>query len=148
MSDCPEEEYKYNIAQSNGIRMINNQNNLAPSSVVNDENVDMAAARGAAMANDADEHAAEMSESESIESSVIVGDNAEEESEYDEEAQWREEHVKLQQIFEKRDQRTSCISGSKVKLPYEMLINKLIDSLDTPDLVLKKELPIPAGLQS
>ena len=100
------------------------------------------------MANDADEHAAEMSESESIESSVIVGDNAEEESEYDEEAQWREEHVKLQQIFEKRDQRTSCISGSKVKLPYEMLINKLIDSLDTPDLVLKKELPIPAGLQS
>ena len=127
--------------------MINNQNNLAPSSAVNDENVDMAAARGAALARDADEHAAEMSESESIESSVI-GDNAEEESEYDEEAQWREEHVKLQQIFEKRDQRTSCISGSKVKLPYEMLINKLIDSLDTPDLVLKKELPIPAGLQS
>ena len=88
-----------------------------------------------------------MSESESIESSVI-GDSADaaEESEYDEEAQWREEHVKLQQIFEKRDHRTSSISGSSVKLPYEMLINKLIDSLDTPALVLKKELPVPAGL--
>ena len=127
--------------------MINNQNDMAQSAVVNDENVDMAAARYAAMANDADEHAAEMSESESIESSVI-GDNVEEESEYDEEAQWREEHVKLQQIFEKRDQRASCINDSKVKLPYEMLINKMIDSLNTPDLVLKKELPIPAGLQS
>jgi len=51
----------------------------------------------------------------------------------------------LQQIFEKRDQRTSCISGSKVKLPYEMLINKLIDGLETPNLVKTKELPLPTG---
>ena len=89
VSDCPEEEYKCNLAQSNGNRMIN----LAPSARVNVENVDMAAARGN-QAIGADEHAAEMSESESIESSDM-GDNAEEESEYDEEAQWREEHVKL-----------------------------------------------------
>ena len=54
VSDCPEEEYKCNIAQSNGSRMLNNQNDLAPSPAVNDENIDMAASRGAALANDAD----------------------------------------------------------------------------------------------
>ena len=142
MSDCAEEEYKCSIAQ------YNNHNNLAAAMnhhEDDDENVEVAAA-AAKSANNADERVADMSESESIESSIIGDD--EEESEYDEEAQWREEHIKLQQIFEKRDQRTSCISGSKVKLPYEMLINKLIDGLDTPDLVQKKELPIPAGLQS
>ena len=70
----------------------------------------------------------------------------EEESEYDEAAQLREENIKLQQIFEKRDLQTSCISGSKVKLPYEMLINKLIDGLETPDLINKKELPRPTAM--
>lgn len=106
--------------------------------------------------------AGENSESESIESSMIGGDGPGDvdSSEYDEEAQWREEHNKLQQIFEKQrggnealhqnQQRTTtthCISGSKVKLPYEMLINKLIDGLDTPDLVQNKELPVPNGMQ-
>jgi len=125
VSHCGEEEYKCNAVQPSAL-----------AAQINRENVH---------ANNVEEQrAAEMSESESIEDSMI----GEEESEYDEEAQWREEHIKLQQIFEKRDQRTSCISGSKVKLPYEMLINKLIDGLETPDLVKQKELPLPAGMQS
>ena len=108
-----------------------------------------------------EDNAGENSESESIESSMIGGDGPGDvdSSEYDEEAQWREEHIKLQEMFEKqrgneafhqnqqRTNTTHCISGSKVKLPYEMLINKLIDGLDTPDLVQKKELPVPNGMQ-
>lgn len=107
-----------------------------------------------------EDNAGENSESESIESSMIGGDGPGDvdSSEYDEEAQWREEHIKLQEMFEKqrgkenlhqnqqRTNTTHCISGSKVKLPYEMLINKLIDGLDTPDLVQKKELPVPNGM--
>ena len=131
VSDCGEEEYKCEsahpaaLAQYNrNINPVNSRSNLAA----------------------AEERAAEESDSESIEDSII-GDEQEEESEYDEEAQWREEHLKLQQIFEKRDQRTSSISGSKVKLPYEMLINKLIDGLETPTMIQKKELPLPMGME-
>jgi len=60
----------------------------------------------------------------------------------------REERINLQQILEKRDlTTTSCINGSsKAWLPYEMLINKLIDGLDTPDLINNKDLPQPAGM--
>ena len=60
----------------------------------------------------------------------------------------REERINLQQILEKRDlTTTSCINGSsKARLPYEMLINKLIDGLDTPDLINNKDLPQPAGM--
>ena len=93
------------------------------------------------------------SDSESIEDSVMSQDcdenvNAMEESVYDEEAQWREERMQLVQIFEKRQQRTSCVSGSKVKLPYEMLINKLVDNLETPDLIKHKQLPIPENMKT
>ena len=35
------------------------------------------------------------------------------------------------------------MTTSKVKLPYELLINKLIDSLKTPDLVQMRQLPVP-----
>ena len=86
---------------------------------------------------------ADISDSESLEDSVI-----DEQSEYDQAAQEREERTKLVKIFEKREIRTSCVSGSKVKLPYEMLINKLVDSLDTPEMVRHKELPVPAGMQN
>jgi hypothetical protein len=86
---------------------------------------------------------ADNSDSESLEDSVI-----DEQSEYDEAAQEREERTKLVKIFEKREIRTSCVSGSKVKLPYEMLINKLVDSLDTPEMVRHKELPVPTGMQN
>jgi len=44
--------------------------------------------------------------------------------------------------------RKTTASGSKVKLPYEMLINKLVESLDTPDIVKDRELPIPTSMQS
>jgi len=86
---------------------------------------------------------AEISDSESLEDSVI-----DEQSEYDQAAQEREERTKLVKIFEKREIRTSCVSGSKVKLPYEILINKLVDSLDTPEMVRHKELPVPTGMQN
>ena len=93
------------------------------------------------------------SDSESVEDSLMSqgGEenfNAREESVYDEEAQWREERMQLVQIFEKRQQRTSCVSGSKVKLPYEMLINKLVDNLETPDLIKHKELPTPFSMKN
>lgn len=39
----------------------------------------------------------------------------------------------------------SVTNNSKVKLPYEMLINKLVDSLETPDMVKQKMLPQPMG---
>lgn len=47
-----------------------------------------------------------MSDSESVEDSIILGEE-EEESEYDEEAQLREEQLNLQQILEKRDLTTT-----------------------------------------
>lgn len=75
----------------------------------------------------------QMSDSESIEDSLI-----EESFEFDEEALKKEEQTKLAQIFEKVEQRNSSISGSKVKLPYEMLINKLVDSLDTPQIIKQR----------
>lgn len=37
----------------------------------------------------------------------------------------------------------SSSSSSKIKLPYEFLISKLVESLKTPDLILSKTLPIP-----
>lgn len=71
----------------------------------------------------------------------------EEESEYDEEAQRKEEISKLSKIFEKTGNRgaaaTSANPTNKVKFPYDMLIEKLIDSLDTPDLIRQKQLPLP-----
>ena len=73
-------------------------------------------------------------------------ENAMEESVYDEEAQWREERMQLVQIFGQKQQRTSCVSGSKVKLPYEMLINKLVDNLEMPDIIKHKQLPIPTKM--
>ena len=72
--------------------------------------------------------------------------NAMEESVYDEEAQKREERMHLVQIFGQKQQRTSCVSGSKVKLPYEMLINKLVENLETPDIIKHKQLPIPTNM--
>ena len=74
--------------------------------------------------------------------------NEMEESVYDEEAQQREERMQLVQIFGQKQQRTSCVSGSKVKLPYEMLINKLVDTLETPDIVKHKQLPIPSNMKN
>ena len=85
---------------------------------------------------------AESSDSESLEESFI-----DEESEYDEAAQQREERLKLAKIFEKRDASITRTSGQKVKLPYEMLINKLVDSLETPYLVKERELPVPTGMK-
>lgn len=85
---------------------------------------------------------AESSDSESLEESFI-----DEESEYDEAAQQREERLKLAKIFEKRDATITRTSGQKVKLPYEMLINKLVDSLETPYLVKERELPVPTGMK-
>lgn len=88
---------------------------------------------------------AEGSDSESVESSDL--EDAEE-SEYDLAAQKREEHLKLTKIFENKESKTSCVSGSKVKLPYEMLINKLVDGLETPTMIKQKTLPLPNGIAS
>ena len=39
--------------------------------------------------------------------------------------------------------RQNPVATSKVKLPYELLISKLIDSLETPDLIKARLLPVP-----
>lgn len=80
------------------------------------------------------------SDSESVENSDL-----EEESEYDEAAQRKEESNKLVKILSKKEMRTATLSTSKVKLPYEMLITKLVDSLETPIMVKEKRLPEPEG---
>lgn len=70
------------------------------------------------------------------------------ESLYDEEAEAKEERQKLAYLFDKKERRVSSASGSKVKLPYDMLISKLVDSLETPDIISRKMLPVPAGFES
>ena len=75
--------------------------------------------------------------SESLESSFVD----EEESVYDAEAQHKEDMSKLVRIFDKvasAAPTTYSTATNKVKYPYDMLIEKLIDSLDTPDLIKHK----------
>ena len=80
------------------------------------------------------------SDSESVEDSQM-----DQSSEFDEAALRKEEQIKLAQMFENQDKRVAINSSSKVKLPYEMLINKLIDSLDTHELTMNRQLPVPKG---
>lgn len=40
----------------------------------------------------------------------------------------------------------SDTKNSKVKLPYEILINRLVDGLETPDMVKQEHLPRPIGI--
>ena len=62
------------------------------------------------------------------------------ESDYDDLAQAQEDRNKLVKILVKKEAKPhpSAANNSKVKLPYEMLINKLVDSLETPEMFLKK----------
>lgn len=60
---------------------------------------------------------------------------------YDAEAQHKEDMSKLVRIFDKvasAAPTTYSTATNKVKYPYDMLIEKLIDSLDTPDLIKHK----------
>jgi hypothetical protein len=85
----------------------------------------------------------EMSDSESLEPSEELDDL----SEYDEDDVKLEEHNKLTQLLEQKTQKPVPVANpSKLKLPYEMLINKLVDSLHTPAMIKNKELPRPNEL--
>ena len=81
--------------------------------------------------------------SESLEDSHVQS-----ESIFDEEHLRNEEKEKLCGMFSKREKNTLSASGSKVKLPYQMLINKLVDGLETPDIIRNKCLPMPTGIDS
>ena len=76
--------------------------------------------------------------SESLSSSELRGD----ESVFDDSYLRHEERLRLTEMLEKKEQRHATSTG-KVKLPYEMLINKLVDSLETPEMVKHKFLPLP-----
>ena len=76
--------------------------------------------------------------SESLSSSELRGD----ESVFDDSYLRHEERLRLTEMLEKKEQRHATSTG-KVKLPYEMLINKLVDSLETPEMVKQKFLPLP-----
>ncbi len=79
------------------------------------------------------------SDSEPIESSQL-----DEESEYDDRAQKAEERRKLEQILTNKNLMNAKNGQlSKGQLPYEILINKLIDGLQTPEMIKNKQLPMP-----
>ena len=84
-------------------------------------------------------------EGDSSDSDAIESSHCDEESsDYDEAAQKAEERRKFEQILaDKNLMRVKRGATLKGHQPYEILINKLIDGLETPEIVKSKTLPRP-----
>lgn len=88
------------------------------------------------------ERAAQLPDEES--SSSLSGSHANDSSFFNDAFLMREERNSLASMLKRKaSQLDQLQNSSKVNLPFEMLINKLVDSLAMPSIVQQKVLPYP-----